>query len=43
VSLESRFDQLLIHGILHLFGFDHEQTAEDSEMTVKEEQLLELL
>ena len=43
VSLQSRFDQLLIHGILHLFGFDHEQTAEDSEMTVKEEQLLELL
>lgn len=43
VSLESRFDQLLIHGILHLFGFDHEQTAQDSEMTVKEEQLLKLL
>ncbi|MES0362391.1 MAG: rRNA maturation RNase YbeY [Desulfobacteria bacterium] len=43
VSLESRFDQLLIHGILHLFGFDHEQTEQDSEMTVKEEQLLKLL
>ncbi len=43
VSLESRFDQLLIHGILHLFGFDHEQTEQASEMTDKEEQLLKLL
>ncbi|MEE9402288.1 MAG: rRNA maturation RNase YbeY [Desulfobacteria bacterium] len=44
ISVESRFDQLLIHGILHLFGFDHEKTSEQTEeMTIKEEQLLKLL
>ena len=44
VSLETRFDQLLIHGILHLFGFDHETTLESaSAMETKEKQLLGLL
>lgn len=44
ISVESRFDQLLIHGILHLFGFDHEKTLEQAnEMMVKEKQLLKLL
>lgn len=44
ISVESRFDQLLIHGILHLFGFDHEKTSEQTEeMTIKEEQLLAML
>lgn len=44
MSVESRFDQLLIHGILHLFGFDHEKTLEQAEaMRIKEEELLDLL
>ena len=44
MTTEARFDQLLIHGILHLFAFDHEQTSEQAEaMRIKEEQLLELL
>ena len=44
IPVELRFDQLLIHGILHLFGFDHEKTSEQTEeMTIKEEQLLKLL
>lgn len=44
LSLESRFDQLLIHGILHLFGFDHENTSEEAAaMREKEEQLFALL
>jgi probable rRNA maturation factor len=44
ISLESRFDQLLIHGTLHLFGFDHEKTPEQAKaMRIKEEQLLKLL
>lgn len=44
ISLERRFDQLLIHGILHLFGFDHEKTSEQAKaMRIKEEQLLKLL
>ena len=44
VPLESRLDELLIHGILHLLGFDHEKTSEQAKaMKIKEEQLLELL
>lgn len=44
MSLESRFDQLLVHGVLHLFGFHHEKTSQEAEaMRLKEEQLLELL
>ena len=44
ITMESRFDQLLVHGILHLFGFDHEETSEETEaMRIKEEQLFELL
>ena len=29
-SLENRFDELLVHGILHLMGYDHEQTEEQA-------------
>jgi probable rRNA maturation factor len=44
VSLESHFDRLLIHGILHLFGFDHDGTPEQAEaMVVKEKELMKLL
>jgi probable rRNA maturation factor len=44
ISIESRLDQLLIHGTLHLFGFDHEKTSEQAKaMSAKEEQLLKLL
>lgn len=44
ISVESRLDQLLIHGILHLLGFDHEKTSEQAKaMRIKEEELLKLL
>jgi len=44
LSIGARFDQLLIHGILHLFGFDHEKDAEDAKaMETKEKELMELL
>ncbi len=44
ISIELRFDQLLIHGTLHLFGFDHEKTPEQAKaMRVKEKELLKLL
>ena len=44
ISVELRFDQLLIHGILHLLGFDHEQTPKQAEtMMLKEKELLRLL
>jgi len=36
-----RFDELLVHGILHLFGYDHENS--DSETRRMEEKSRELL
>ena len=29
ITIEERFNELLIHGILHLFGYDHEKSEED--------------
>jgi len=44
LTVELRFDQLLIHGILHLFGFDHERSREDAKiMKNKEKFLFDLL
>ncbi|MBW2108468.1 MAG: rRNA maturation RNase YbeY [Deltaproteobacteria bacterium] len=31
MSLEERLDQLLVHGIVHLFGFDHEKTCNQAD------------
>ena len=37
-----RFDELLIHGILHLFGYDHEDDVRQAqEMDAKSAELLE--
>lgn len=41
VTAEERFTELLIHGILHLFGYDHETTQEDADRM--ERKSLELL
>ena len=41
ISLEERMSQLLIHGILHLLGFDHEKGESDAHRM--EEKSLELL
>jgi probable rRNA maturation factor len=44
ISTERRFTQLLIHGILHLFGYDHEKTAQEAKiMAQKSEKLLNLI
>ena len=44
ISLQNRFDHLLIHGILHLLGYDHEQTREEAErMEEKSNWLLAML
>lgn len=41
ISTEERFTQLLIHGILHLLGYDHETSDSDAEiMEQKSEELL---
>ena len=43
-TIQKRFDQLLIHGILHLFGFDHEHDPVKARiMEDKETELLKLI
>lgn len=41
ITFDERFSQLLVHGILHLTGYDHEQSSEEAELM--EEKSLELL
>ncbi len=41
ISLDERLSQLMIHGVLHLVGFDHEQG--DDEAVEMEQKSLELL
>ena len=41
ISLEERVSQLLIHGILHLLGFDHEKGGREAD--TMEKKSLELL
>ena len=44
LSMQDRFDQLLIHGILHLCGYDHENTkTEARRMEKKTEELLKTI
>jgi probable rRNA maturation factor len=43
-SMQDRLSALLIHGILHLFGYDHENSEADAEkMEIKSRELLEIL
>lgn len=41
MPMDLRFDQLLIHGILHLFGYDH--TQNESQALIMEQKSLELI
>lgn len=42
IAFGERFDQLLVHGILHLFGYDHVSEGEQARrMEEKSEELLE--
>jgi probable rRNA maturation factor len=44
ISAEERFTQLLVHGILHLFGYDHETSQQQTHaMQKKSDELLHLL
>ncbi|MCK5123466.1 MAG: rRNA maturation RNase YbeY [Candidatus Pacebacteria bacterium] len=42
-SLKKEMSILLIHGILHLLGYDHQGNYEDSEMKILEEGVLDAL
>jgi len=42
--MEDRFTQLLVHGILHLLGYDHEKTEQEAQkMEQKNNEILKLL
>jgi len=44
MPFEERLDQLLVHGILHLFGYDHVTHAADAErMAAKAAELMAIL
>ena len=44
MSIKQRFNELLVHGILHLFGYDHETSGQDAqEMETKNQELLGLI
>ena len=44
VSLERRFDELLVHGILHLLGYDHQTSIQDAQAMEKiSRQLLDMI
>jgi probable rRNA maturation factor len=44
MKMEQRFNELLVHGILHLFGYDHETSDLDArKMEKKSQELLGLI
>ena len=40
VSLEETIDHLLVHGLLHLLGYDHERSVHDAHKMQEEEKRL---
>ncbi len=43
ISLEKHLQRLLVHGICHLLGYDHEKDEDYEKMQKKEQQLLKKL
>lgn len=44
IKLDKRISELLIHGVLHLLGYDHEKTPREARrMEVKSRELLQLV
>jgi len=44
ITMEKRFAQLLVHGILHLFGYNHEKTNQEAHrMEEKSKDILKLI
>jgi probable rRNA maturation factor len=42
-TLESHWAHMVVHGVLHLLGFDHERPSDAKEMAAKEIQILDRL
>ena len=40
VTIDEELSRLLVHGILHLFGFDHEKSSKEAQRMKKEEERL---
>lgn len=44
IGLQTRFNQLLVHGILHLVGYDHENDEQDAQiMAAKSDEIMRLI
>ena len=44
LRMEKHLKELLVHGILHLFGYDHEKSEQESlRMDKKRDELLQLI
>ena len=44
MAFDERFDQLLVHGILHLFGYDHENDDKQAfEMKKKSDEMVRVI
>ena len=44
LTIPTRFNELLVHGVLHLFGYDHEMNGmKAQDMKAKEKEILALL
>jgi len=43
ISHKDRFTQLLVHGFLHLLGFDHENNADAKKMEDLEDQITQMV
>jgi len=41
ISMQKRFNQLLVHGILHLLGYDHEKTTKEAKRMEKRSKTLQ--
>ena len=41
ISMQKSFNQLLVHGILHLLGYDHEKTTKEAKRMEKRSEALQ--
>ena len=39
-AVETRLKHMIVHGVLHLFGFDHQKKGEQKEMELVEDDII---